>query len=217
VSEITSAPVRPHGALVSAAVTAVLFIILAVVVVTGQLTAADTRGILALRAYASPGVTAIMKVASLIGHGRVAIPVGLAILGSLYALGRRTDAALYAIACLGGEVVLLVIKELVHQHRPVGISPKLTDAGFYSFPSGHTMLAVIIFGLGALLLTGRAPWWARVLALTASAALVLLIGVSRIYLGAHWPSDVVGAVLAGTSWAAFSAAAVRRWRPAAGS
>jgi len=143
-----------------------------------------------------------MMVASLVGHGRVAIPVALAILVSLYALGRRADAALYAIACLGGEVVLLAVKTLVRQHRPVGISPKLTDAGFYSFPSGHTMLAVIIFGFGALLLTRGSARPLRVAGLAMATLIVLLIGAARVYLGAHWPSDVVGALLAGSGWAA---------------
>ena len=98
---------------------------------------------------------------------------------------------------------MLLTKAIVHHRRPVGISPKLTDAGYYSFPSGHSMLAVIIFGLGTWLLTRHAPRLVRIVAMNAAIVLILLIGVSRVYLGAHWPSDVIGALVGGTGWTAF--------------
>ena len=68
------------------------------------------------------------------------------------------------------------------------------------------MLAVIIFGLGALLATLRSSPGVRTAALLAAAVVIVLVGVSRVYLGAHWPSDVVGALFAGTAWAAASLA-----------
>lgn len=185
-----------------AAACAVLFALLAGMVLAGWLTPADTRGILALRAYASPGLTQALLVASLIAHGQVAIPVALAVLGALYLMGRRRDALRYFVACAGGECLMLALKEIVHHHRPVHISPKLTDAGWYSFPSGHAMLAVIIFGLGAVLLTRRSSRILRVAAVAAAGLLVVAVAISRVYLGAHWPSDVVGAVLAGLGWSA---------------
>jgi undecaprenyl-diphosphatase len=199
---VTTTPsgVARRGAVWCAALCAILFAILVVLVMTGQLTAIDTRGILAVRAYASPQTTRIMLIASAIAHGRIAIPLALVIALALYAMQRRAAAALYVVACISGEVLMLVLKELVHHHRPVGISPKLTDAGWFSFPSGHAMLAVIIFGLGAFLLTASSPATARVVAVTVAALFVILVAVSRVYLGAHWPSDVVGAIVAGLGW-----------------
>jgi undecaprenyl-diphosphatase len=194
--------VTRRGPVLCAALCAILFAILAVLVTTGQLTPIDTRGILAIRAYASPLTTRVMLIASAIAHGRIAVPVALATALALYAMRRRSDTLLYVIACVSGEVLMLVLKELVHHHRPIGISPKLTDAGWFSFPSGHVMLAVIIFGLGAVMLTSSSARAVRAVAVTLAALFVILVALSRVYLGAHWPSDVVGAGLAGLAWSA---------------
>jgi undecaprenyl-diphosphatase len=166
------------------------------------LTAIDTRGILELRAHSSPPTTRVMLTASAIAHGRIAVPIALAIALALFAMRRRTAALFYVIACISGEILMLILKELVHHHRPIGISPKLTDAGWYSFPSGHAMLAVIIFGLGVFLLTSSSGTGVRAVALALASLFVILVALSRVYLGAHWPSDVVGALIAGLGWSA---------------
>lgn len=186
-----------------AAVCGVLVIVLGILIATDALRTPDTSAILAVRSVASPGLTQVLLDTSFIA-GRLALPFALVIAGSLFLMGRRADALLYAVACIGGELLMLLIKEMVHHHWPIGISPKLTDAGWYSFPSGHAMLAVIVFGFGALLLTRSAPPVVRIGALVAATLFVLLVGLSRVYLGAHWPSDVVGALLAGVGWSAIA-------------
>lgn len=186
-----------------AAACGVLLVVLAVLVANNVLVTIDTHTILAIRSLASPGLTNAMVVASFIA-GRLAIPIALVIAVSLYLLGQRADSLLYAVACIGGELLMILIKEVVHHHRPVNISPKLTDAGWFSFPSGHEMLAVIIFGFGALLLTRSSPLAVRIGSLVVAAIFILLVGFSRIYLGAHWPSDVLGALLAGFGWSALA-------------
>jgi membrane-associated phospholipid phosphatase len=185
-----------------AIVCAIAFIGLACLVVSNRVTALDTRGIVALRSDASPGLTTLMLAASLTANGKVAVPLAILLAALIFRFGSRSDGLLYVGACLGGEVLHLALKAVIRHHRPVGISPKLTDAGWYSFPSGHTMLAVIIFGLAAFLLTRTSGRLVRALALLVAGALVVLVAASRVYLGAHWPSDVVGAALAGTAWTA---------------
>ncbi len=183
-----------------AAASAALFALVAVLVSLDDLRRVDTQEILAVRRVASPALTAIMQAASAVANGWVAVPLALLAAAALYRLARPALAALYVGACAGGEVLMLALKRLVHHPRPVGISPKLTDAGWYSFPSGHTMLAVIIFGLGAWFLTRRSSARTRTVALSAVTAFVVLVGLSRVYLGAHWPSDCVGAAFGGLAW-----------------
>jgi undecaprenyl-diphosphatase len=190
-------------AFIVAALCALVLAVLALLVSGDRLTGVDTRDILAVRADASPILTQVMLAASLIAHGRVAIPFALVAAALIYRFAGRVSAVVYVIACSTGEGVMLLIKAIVRHHRPVGISPKLTDAGYFSFPSGHEMLAVIIFGFGTWLLTRHAPRIVQVLAMGAAVAFILLVGVSRVYLGAHWPSDVVGALVGGTGWTAF--------------
>src|SRR5208283_5077800 len=156
--------------------------VLAVAADGDRLTPVDTQGILALRADASPLLTQLMLAASFIAHGRVAIPFALVTAAFIYRFSGRATAILYVVACATGEGAMLLIKAIVRHHRPMGISPKLTDAGYYSFPSGHSMLAVIIFGFGTWLLTRRAPRLVQILAMSAAILFVLLVGVSRVYL-----------------------------------
>jgi len=173
-----------------------------VLVLHGTFATSDRDGILAVRSLASPAVTAVMIAASSIAHGKLAAPLALLLAALIYRINGRGDAILYTLACLLGEVLYITLKEVIRQHRPVGVSPKLTDAGGFGFPSGHTMMAVVIFGLGAMIVTRRASRGVRVGAVTMAALLTCLVGISRIYLGAHWPSDVIGALFAGGAWSA---------------
>jgi membrane-associated phospholipid phosphatase len=101
----------------------------------------------------------------------------------------------------GGIVLNLVLKNLFGRARPGWADPALADAGF---PSGHTMMATLIYGfLATYLILGTRSWPARFLIALMAIALVFLIALSRLYLGAHYLSDVLGAMAAGTVWLTF--------------
>lgn len=113
----------------------------------------------------------------------------------------RLEAWMWVGALVGGGVLDQVLKHAVHRARPVGAT-RFLHIDSFSFPSGHAMLAMVGFGMlalsggRALARRGREPWPAWSVASVA----ILAVGASRIYLGVHFPSDVLGGFLAGAAW-----------------
>lgn len=108
----------------------------------------------------------------------------------------------------GGSLLNLLLKYLFHRERPIFEHPIMTLAS-YSFPSGHAMGATLFCGLAAIFIaTHLASWRGRVLVFLSAFFLILLIGLTRIYLGVHYLSDVMGATAAGLAWLAFCVTAV---------
>ena len=104
-----------------------------------------------------------------------------------------TGAATIGLASLGNELA----KGLIARARPDLIQPIVVERG-YSFPSGHAALSMVGYGVAALLVArSGAPRGVKVAAAFAAGCLVALIGISRVYLGAHFPTDVLAGWLAG--------------------
>ncbi|MEY2504995.1 MAG: hypothetical protein QOJ05_207 [Verrucomicrobiota bacterium] len=165
--------------------------------------------------HATPLLTTISRVASFFGSvlfltlGTITVVVVLARRAWRYRL-------LATVLIMGGGSQLnLLLKHFFHRQRPVLENPLVTLSSF-GFPSGHTMGATVFYGLLALLFAHSSEsWTARVLAVWAAALAIGLIGASRIYLGAHYFTDVIGAIAIGLAWLAFSWTGVetlRRWR-----
>ncbi len=119
---------------------------------------------------------------------------------TFWAIGARLEALFIAGLSTVSLLLNLLIKVQVSRPRPTGHLVHIIQTAIdYSFPSGHVMAYIAYWGLlfcfGVILLQGR-HWW-RTALLVISAAFVVLIGPSRIYLGAHWASDVLGAYLIG--------------------
>jgi undecaprenyl-diphosphatase len=192
---------RPRWAWAALAA-ALAFVLLTWVDLANRLVTLDRAGIGRVRTLDGSWVVPVMRAATFVASGAGAIPIALLIAIWLAAHDRRPAATFYTVTCLGGWACNLLLKELIRHHRPIGISPKLTAAGWYSYPSGHEMLAVIVFGLGADLLTRSLAPRARAAVLGLAGVSMILVALSRVYLGAHWPSDVLGAALAGVAWSA---------------
>lgn len=108
----------------------------------------------------------------------------------------------------GGSLLNVMLKLLFHRQRPVFDDPILTLSSF-SFPSGHAMGSTLFYGLMALFVviyTRRWRW--ALLAIFTALGVISLIALSRIYLGVHFLSDVLGAVAAGVAWLAACQTAV---------
>jgi len=95
-----------------------------------------------------------------------------------------------------------ILKYVFQRPRPHFDDPLLSLSS-YSFPSGHTMTATVVFGvLASYLFTTTQDWRRRALIVCVAGFLILLVGFSRIYLGVHYLSDVLGAMAEGLAWLA---------------
>lgn len=115
----------------------------------------------------------------------------------------RISVALLMIAVAGGGILNSVLKEIFNRPRPT-IVEAATDVTSLSFPSGHAMASFIAYACVAFLVGRLEPTRTmRVLTWSFAAIIILAVGASRIYLGVHYPSDVLAGFTAGLAWLAF--------------
>jgi undecaprenyl-diphosphatase len=126
----------------------------------------------------------------------VAAVVGYQLLGRHYAA-----AGLVLAAAVGGVLLSSALKELYGRPRP-DVVPHLARVSTASFPSGHAMLtAVVYLTLGALLARLSAHRWQKLYVVAVALLLSVLVGATRVYLGVHYPTDVLAGWAAGLAWA----------------
>jgi len=138
--------------------------------------------------------------------------LGLSVVVSAFLLWKRRWYGLLALALVvpGGQVLNWLLKMAFARGRPAWGDDDLIG---YSFPSGHTMAATLFYGLlGMFFVLGVRSWRWRAIAVALVFMIVCAVGFSRIYLGAHYFSDVVTAVAAGTAWLAICLTAVETLR-----
>jgi len=121
------------------------------------------------------------------------------------ALDSKSHLALFlAVSVAGGEGFSVLLKDFFDRPRPE-IVPHVAYASSTSFPSGHSMMSALTYlTLGALLAAYHKRKRLKAFFLLTAALLVFLIGVSRVYLGVHWPTDVLAGWTAGGTWALIS-------------
>lgn len=158
----------------------------------------DTVATPFLHGFASPGLDAIMNAATFAGSNLAIPPLFVLAIIALVRIGRPGGALFLAVAS-GGSLLLNTAMKLVFE-RPRPSVPWAVEPSDYSFPSGHTMNSVAFYvALAIIVWSINGPRAGR-MALAAAALLALLVGVSRIYLGYHYFTDVLGGILAGVSW-----------------
>jgi membrane-associated phospholipid phosphatase len=148
--------------------------------------------------FASPGMTRAMTLVSSLGS-RVLI-AQLAVVMIIFAWLRWRRAAIWLAITMAGALLLEVaLKWAYHRPRPEAFFGSLPNS--YSFPSGHALTSFCFYGVLAGLLSARIKSLPlRIAMWTLAVLLIVSIGLSRIYLGVHYPSDVLAGYLAATLW-----------------
>ena len=141
-----------------------------------------------------------MKLVSWPGFSPQSYTLSAVVVLIIYVQGLRWEAVSTLVAALLPPLINVLVKELIRRPRPtMDLVHVFRILNSYSFPSGHVMFYVGFFGfLGFLTYTLLKRSWKRMALLIMCGVLILFVGVSRIYLGQHWPSDVLGAYLLGS-------------------
>ncbi len=193
--------------LIGGAVIAIIGVIgfaqLAEHVLEGGTQAFDVAILQWLHAHQHPLITQLMIEMTYLGTGSVVVVVvGVAAL-FLWHTEHKHSARLLLAATIGNIVLNSALKLVYHRARPAVFAWQ-TTAVSSSFPSGHAMSATVVYGTVAyLVMRLQKHRWAKMLTLGAAVLLILLICLTRLYLGVHYPSDVIGGIIVGLAWAAF--------------
>jgi undecaprenyl-diphosphatase len=151
----------------------------------------------------NPVFAFIMQGVSAIGDTWIAI-VMVGAVSAFYIARRQLLEAGFILATLSAFVLIFGLKVLIARPRPPNFS--LDPTGIfqyinqYSFPSGHVLFFVVFFGFIAYLAWLHRTGFIQIIVIAVCSALIILIGPSRVYLGAHWASDVLGSYIIGILW-----------------
>lgn len=174
----------------------------------GDTTAFDTWVLLAFRDAADranpigpPWLEVIMRDFTALGGVAVLSTATLLAVGFLLLTRKRHAASMVVLSVVGGMVLSNLLKWGFARPRP-DLVPHATAVYSQSFPSGHAMLSAIVYlTLGALLARTQSDVRVKIYLLSAACTLTLVVGISRIYLGVHWPTDVLAGWAGGAAWA----------------
>jgi undecaprenyl-diphosphatase len=169
-------------------------------ILSGDTLAIDARLREALHGLASPRLTRLMIAASLFGGPAWLAPIGVAVAMVFLLRGWRRGAVLVLVTMAGAGLLDTLLKQIFARVRPAPFFDYPLPVS-HSFPSGHAFFAASFFGGLAVLVSGRVrSEVGRGLIWLVAIGLILLIGTSRIYLGVHYPSDVLAGYAAATIW-----------------
>lgn len=190
----------------------VAFVALTVAVATSMaVTALDLSTVMWAETHRIASATWLMVWASRLGGPSIVSAYAAVLLVALVLRGHLPMAVGVAVIVYGGIGLNVVVKHLVHRGRPAG-TDALVHLVTYSYPSGHAAAATMFGGVLIVLLFSRARRSAAAVAGSVAVILwIFLVCASRVYLGAHYPTDVVGGALEGVAWLLLATAALGHW------
>jgi undecaprenyl-diphosphatase len=168
-------------------------------VVEGESRAFDRAVLLWIHSTFPGWLNEPMRLITALGYYWVVLPLLAVVVFLFYRRGWKLSAILLSVSTAGSILLTTILKAVFERARP-----ELFDSGyqasFYSFPSGHATVAVGFYGMLTLILAYRLRGLARWTVVLSGILIVLLIGFSRLYLGVHYPTDVLAGYLAAPLW-----------------
>lgn len=194
-----------------------IFLRLADEIGEGETGAIDKRLILLLRAPGHPAqpigpvwFNDAMRDVTALGSVVFLAPLTLVIVLALIIHRRRRDALILAGTAIGAQISMEILKNIYDRPRPDFMPIQTYSA---SFPSGHTTESTAIFLTAATIVAGiESRSDTKILAYAIAGFLMLAVGFSRVYLGMHWPTDILGGWVLGAAWALLALIALRQKR-----
>ena len=185
-----------------------MFYAIASAMTAGRTQSFDERVLLALRQPADRAVPigprwcqAMALELTSLGSSVVLVTIIFFVLGYLAIERRFAMLGFVSLASFGGMILNTALKAAFARPRPT-VVPPLAMVGSTSFPSGHSMIAAVVYlTLGALLARTTTRWRLRIYYLGTALFVTVVIGLTRVYLGVHYPTDVLAGWAAGTVWA----------------
>lgn len=172
---------------------------LADVVVEGESLAFDRAALLWIHSTFPGWLDGPMRIVTALGYYWFVLALLVVVAILFYRKGWKLSAILLLVSTAGSAVLTTVLKSVFQRARPE-LFDSSYHASFYSFPSGHATVAVGFYGMLTLVLAHRLRGKARWAVAVSGILVVLLIGFSRLYLGVHYPTDVLAGYLAALLW-----------------
>lgn len=167
---------------------------------TDPLIRADLRIINLVSHFRTPKINQFMLFITYLAKAEVITVAVIFSLIILFLIRKWSYFISLLIFVLGGELFVWIIKNIIERPRPPLTEALVTETS-YSFPSGHSFIAIAFYGLVTFFLFETLKKrWLKTIILISGFVLIVLIGISRIYLGAHWPSDVLASYASGLAW-----------------
>jgi len=169
--------------------------------ISGEIAAFDARVASVVHGWRTASLTPFFKVVTSLANGVTVWVVATLVVLFLLLRRRWAEAVLLAVTVGVGTRMGSLAKHTNGRPRPPVSGMLISKPGGYSFPSGHALAATLLYGVIAFLILYEVRIaWVRITAVVAGLVLIVLVSLSRIYLGVHWPSDVVASWCLGGAW-----------------
>lgn len=156
-----------------------------------QITQIDAEIMNFIAPFRNIGITKALIFLTFLANWQIIVSLSIVAIVILGLLRKKREIIFLITALISGEIIYSLFKLLIHRQRP-DIKFFLISENGYSFPSGHAVMSVVFYGIISYFIYKICKkWWQKLILLSTFFIFIFLIGLSRIYLGVHWTSDII--------------------------